>query len=258
MIYKFLKIIVVSGEVRKGTLVFIAGDNLGSHGLGGYLENFSRSEYFRRHCTITRKEFFKHNGAFQNHKRRTADSYNNALNNIDGKATYKGIRFNSVFNRLKYHHVCKPGLPPCLGYGILEGVVAYDLKLYFDKLIRLNWFTSLDELNKLIDSLKYSTQDRQDKPCTVPSASDRIVGGAMQIWNFLRLFPLIIENNIEDIHSEVWRAILLLTEIVELVLAPEIHVNVIPYMDHLICTYLHVPCFDFRVWTLIESLDISF
>lgn len=42
-----------------GTLVYIAGDNLGSHSLGGFIENFSTSAYFCRHCLVTRSDFWQ-------------------------------------------------------------------------------------------------------------------------------------------------------------------------------------------------------
>ncbi|KAK3910809.1 DNA-directed RNA polymerases I and III subunit RPAC2 [Frankliniella fusca] len=57
----FLKIekygVEVSPNVfRKAGVVFISGDNLGSHSLGGYVENFSRSIFFCRYCLIERKD----------------------------------------------------------------------------------------------------------------------------------------------------------------------------------------------------------
>lgn len=44
-------------SVVKGALYCIAGDNLGSHCIGGFTENFSSSTYFCRYCLITRTEF---------------------------------------------------------------------------------------------------------------------------------------------------------------------------------------------------------
>ncbi|KAK0140164.1 hypothetical protein N1851_022918 [Merluccius polli] len=42
--------IVLSDETVKGTLYYIGGDNLVSHCIGGFTENFSRSQYFCRYC----------------------------------------------------------------------------------------------------------------------------------------------------------------------------------------------------------------
>lgn len=46
----------MSGNL-KGTLIAISGDNLGSHCVGGFTENFSRSKHFCRYCLIGREEF---------------------------------------------------------------------------------------------------------------------------------------------------------------------------------------------------------
>ena len=45
--------ITAGDKTVKGALYCIAGDDLGSHGIGGFMENFSRSEYFCRYCEIT-------------------------------------------------------------------------------------------------------------------------------------------------------------------------------------------------------------
>ena len=40
------------GSYKKGAVGVILGDNLGSHGLGGFVENFASSEYFCRFCQV--------------------------------------------------------------------------------------------------------------------------------------------------------------------------------------------------------------
>ena len=45
----------VGGEIIKGTLLCITGDNLGSHMVGGYLESFS-ANYFCRYCELNRQD----------------------------------------------------------------------------------------------------------------------------------------------------------------------------------------------------------
>ena len=104
-------------------------------------------------------------------------------------------------------------------------------------MIRQRWF-SLKQVNKRIDSFKYFLKDRRDKPCTIPNKSKRFVGGAWKIFNFLRLFPLIIEDKIQNIDNEVWQSLLLLTEIVEITCASEIRLSCLSYLDQLICQYL--------------------
>lgn len=64
-----------------------------------------------------------------------------------------------------------------IGHDLFEGIVAFDLKLFIDYFIGKKWFT-LIELNMRIDKFHYSIEDRKDKPCTLPTKSKRIIGGA--------------------------------------------------------------------------------
>lgn len=50
----------LNGGVRRRVgLAFIAGDNLGSHQLGGFVTNFSAAKYFCRYCIIKREQFIQ-------------------------------------------------------------------------------------------------------------------------------------------------------------------------------------------------------
>ena len=119
-----------------GTISYICGDNLGSHSLGGFSENFSNEEYFCRYCLI-HKDNLSTKNVYAKHEIRTKENYNEAVNNNQQNGSFKtkGIKFNSPFNSLKYFHVCAPGLPPCLGHDLFEGLVSYDLALYMKHFI---------------------------------------------------------------------------------------------------------------------------
>lgn len=47
--------LVIAGTSFTGSVVAVCGDNLGSHQIGGYIENFSTNIYFCRYCHITKK-----------------------------------------------------------------------------------------------------------------------------------------------------------------------------------------------------------
>ena len=228
--------ISIKEKFIKGSLIFITGDNLGSHGLGGFVENFSKANYFCRFCLMTRNEFHTEDGPCKIYQSRTVESYNVALNKIE-KNDYEGVKFNSVFNELKNFHVCLPGLPPCLGHDLFEGIIAYDLWLLINYFIENKWF-SLKQLNTRIEKFNYSPEDRRDKPCTLAEKNTRIPGGACQIWNFLRLFPLLIHDKIRIVDDEVWMLTILLNEIVEIVCSPTIHKSCLPYLQSIIFQYL--------------------
>lgn len=128
--------ISVDNETVKGALYCIAGDNLGSHSLGGFTENFSRSQYFCRYCKVMRSEFDSDPNVCG--PQRTPESYNSAVVDLqtEDHQDVKGVKVNSVFNELKAFHLCQPGLPPCLGHDIFEGVLSYDLALYLKYFIK--------------------------------------------------------------------------------------------------------------------------
>ncbi|KAF3844341.1 hypothetical protein F7725_020856 [Dissostichus mawsoni] len=62
---------------------------------------------------------------------RTAQSYQSHLQDLKISDTNSvcGIKSDSPFNQLGHFHVCQPGLPPCLGHDMFEGIVSYDLAL---------------------------------------------------------------------------------------------------------------------------------
>ncbi|KAK3929621.1 Zinc finger protein 76 [Frankliniella fusca] len=290
---------------KKVGVAFIAGDNLGSHSLGGFLENFSRSTYFCRYCLIQRKDF---NNIFnqtvnvrddweenseemenevadtgdssdegevslgsesednssgdsetesedssdeesvesslvylqKSHPKRTEESYNNAVRKLQSgsKKSYEGIKCDPLFNKLEAFHVCSPGLGPCLGHDLNEGVVAHDLALFTKYFVKTKkWFT-YSNLKTRIETFQYSSMDLRDKPVAPCEDAKRVVGGAWQVWTLLRLYPLIIGDKIKDVADPAWRAILKLIEIMEMVTAPSIHFTYVAHLQLVIDEYL--------------------
>lgn len=56
-------------------------------------------------------------------------------------------------------------------------------------------------MNYRIETLEYCVEDKRYKLCLVVKSSKKLSGGACQLWNFLRLFPLLISDKIEDINE---------------------------------------------------------
>ena len=77
-----------------------------------------------------------------------------------------GVVNQSVFHRLSFFHVCMPGLPPCHGLDLFEGVIQYDLALILKELSKTrNWNCSLyDHLNTAVKTFKFSSTASVDKP----------------------------------------------------------------------------------------------
>ncbi|KAJ8050214.1 hypothetical protein HOLleu_03327 [Holothuria leucospilota] len=222
----------------KGGLVLISGDNLGSHGLGGFVENFSACQYICRYCEVKKEEI--HENVLALGILRTKESYAQCLLELEQSEGLhvRGVKFNSPFNRLQNFHVCGPGLPPCIAHDLFEGVIASDLHLFLKYLIQNEkWFT-LDTLNQRILTFHYLDTDRNDKPSKVSLTSKKLSGHAFQNWNFLRLLPLIIGDMIQNYDHEVWQLILILKEITCMVCCQSVTSSQLEYLQELVKLYL--------------------
>lgn len=85
------------GSIVRGTVIAITGDNLGSHCIGGFTENFSKSRYFCRYCLIDRESFQQ--TPTKSGPARSVETYNNSVAQAslqEGMAN--GVKFDSVFN----------------------------------------------------------------------------------------------------------------------------------------------------------------
>jgi len=226
----------------KGTLSCICGDNLGSHCIAGFCENFSTVSYFCRYCTNTMSNF--HDNPYSFGSLRTKESYKNVLEQLESSETgvVEGIKFNSVFNNLKYFHVCSYGLPPCLGHDIFEGVLSYDLILYLNFFVKSKqWFT-FSELNERIFSCKYKGFDKNNIPCKIDYKKKKLGGTAVQNWTLIRLLPILIGSKIQDSTDEVWQQTMCLRDIVEYVCAPSISTWQIAHLRVLTEQYMECRC----------------
>lgn len=166
-------IVIGDGQTVKGRLCAISGDNLGSHSISGFVENFSKSHYFCRYCHVERATF--QNSPLLCGNTRTEQSYQNHLQELgtSGRNSECGIKSDSPFNQLSFFHVCQPWLPPCLGHDLFEGIVSSDLALFIGYLVKDKHFSYL-HLNRCIDQFKYQVNDAHDKPADVSPGSNKL------------------------------------------------------------------------------------
>lgn len=170
-IVRDLKILEESGinvtdiGILKGSVMFIIGDNLGSHGVGGFTESFNTSSNICRFCSITGKDF-QREPHLLTAAERTIDSYDNAVDILKNGTLeiYDGIKLNSIFNDLSHFHVCEPGMPPCIGHDLFEGIVSYDLPLIVKYFVKTKKFLTYKSLNRMLKKFPYKNDDAGDKP----------------------------------------------------------------------------------------------
>lgn len=232
---------LANGRLTPKAIVFaIAGDNLGSHGIGGFNENFSKSKFFCRYCVVERENFLEN--PLKCAQERTIQNYNETLIKLEADASVNslmGIKSNSVFNTLTNFHVCKPGLPPCLGHDLFEGVVAVDVAIFIEYFVSSKKYFTYKHLNKLINRFSYSAEDRNNMPSSVNINAVKLSGQAVQNWTFLRLLPLIVGERVKfPWKDDVWLLLLHLRRIVNIICAPKITTNLIAILRQLIIDYL--------------------
>jgi hypothetical protein len=231
-------IVVVEGIQLKGSVISLLGDNLGSHVIGGFTANFSTSQYFCRYCLISRSDFHKEPHVLG--KVRDPDSYNTDAEHAaecDG-GDVNGVKFKSTLCCLQYYHVCQPGLPPCLGHDLFEGVVPYDMALYLKYFVRVKHWFSYKYLNHQIATFQFKGSEAASKPKQVNESGKKLNGHAAQNWSFLRLFPLFVFRKISDTDDVVWQLCLQLKKIAELVCAPKISSRQVACLQGLLNEYL--------------------
>jgi len=168
---------------------------------------------------------------------RTPERYNSVVLDLQAQDN-KGIKGNSVFNTLKSFHVCQPGLPPCLGHDIFEGVLSYDVALYLKYFIKKKQWLTYSILNRRIKQFKFKGTDALTKPCAVNSEVPKLSGQAIQNWNFLRLLPVLIGDKVQNPEDDVWQLTLQLKDIVDMICAQTISSAQVAYLDILIQEYL--------------------
>jgi len=224
-----------------GTVVAMLGDNLGSHQIGGFTENFN-SEYFCRFCDITQNQFqSKYTCTNIN---RNSDNYNLCVTQARKiMKVVKGIKHDSPLNKLNYFHICNPGLPPCIAHDLFEGIVSYDLIYCIKYFVKEGWFT-YQFLNHRLQKMKFLYKNVRN---SIPLIRDstKIVGTASQIRKILLMFPLAIFDVIKNIEDNVWILMLYLREICSIICAPALSFGQVALLQEKINDYLslRVKCF---------------
>lgn len=221
-----------------GSLMYICGDNLNSHALGGFNTSFSPNVLRPcRFCMVTRDEIQDVINA-DALTLRTKEDYNNSVRIVSENPSHSktyGIHFNSPFNSGNFHVV--GGLPPDIMHDLLEGVVPFELALVLKALISEKFIT-LHNVNHKITTWKYGPLDRLDKPVAISNLGDTIKQNACRTWCLLRLLPLMLcewvpENNLY------WLFLLDLKNIVEITFAHKLAIGHVIHLQQMVQDHIH-------------------
>ena len=235
-----LKRIQQQGVVIKGIkygveVLCIAGDNLGSHQLGGFVESFNINN-FCRFCDISRDQFTECPHFLGNP--RTKETYDNDIVNYELQGLNKGVKSNSVFNQLKNFHVTDPGLPPCIAHDLFEGIVNQDVFLCIEHFVKEKKYFTFDDLNRNIKEFPFRRGDKTTVPAPVNHKGKKLGGQAIQNYHFIVFMPLLIGLHIDDKENEVWQMLHLLHQLVLYIMAPKISRNDCTHLNLITREYL--------------------
>ena len=217
----------------KFRLFVICGDNLGSNLIGGFRCHFALNSYFCRFCKEEPEKLLSN---YNRYPIRTVDNYNEDLAKLENDGCSTGLKCDSVFNQLSFYHVCLPGLPPCIGHDLLEGVVKHDLALAIDCLVSKKYFT-YETLNANITSFELNPNDSLVRPSLLKPHKP-LSGTATQNWSLLVLLPLLIGSML-DSSDEIWQFIVRLRQMCCYIFAPALHLVQISAMNDIIDDYLN-------------------
>lgn len=223
------------GKSVKGSVLFVAADNLGAHSLAGFFESF-RVDKFCRFCMASRTDAQLQEvrtGAFQlrekaAHNRQVQETLQNPN---AGRST--GVKGQCpLTSNLEYFHVIG-GYPPDILHDVFEGIVPVELSLCIKDLVAKKYIT-LDMLNEAIKSFPYTFSDKTDKPQVISksfSSSDTLGGNGHENWCLIRLLPLLIGHYIPS-GDNTWEILMLLKDIVALVVAPHFTAESLYILDY--------------------------
>ncbi|RXN38661.1 sterile alpha motif domain-containing 3-like protein [Labeo rohita] len=225
------------GKTVRGTVLFVAADNLGAHSLAGFLESFS-VERFCRFCMAGSVDAQQQEVCSGFYQLRDKDSHDRQVqevrNNPELSRTYGVKGACPLTENLDHFHVVT-GYPPDIMHDVFEGVVPIELSLCLTDLIGKTYFT-LDVLNHAIKYFNYTFADKTDRPQVIGkgfSTKGTIGGNAHENWCLIRLLPFLIGSYVPE-GDNTWEVLMLLKDIIELVVAPQHTEETLQFLEYLL------------------------
>lgn len=219
-----------------GSVIQVTGDNLGLHGIFGYVESFSAT-YFCRFCLTTKEElqsvYTEDNPALIFRTKEIHTEHCEALQENPMLASTFGVKKTCLLNELRFFHT-SDNYAADIMHDLLEGVVQYELKLVFQYLVNKKYL-SLETLSQRIQSFNYGYIERRNRPSglKMDDGSKDLGLNAIQSWCLVRNAPLIFGDVVER-NNSFWNLLLLLIQIVNIVFSPVVTNGMTYYLKHLI------------------------
>lgn len=175
---------------------------------------------------------------FRKARWRKPKHYQRALQKKGNEYSYKGIKRQTVFDKLKLN-ICDPSLPSCIGHDLfIGGVVDHDLSSMIKYFVKTKQWFSFKLLNQRRKAFKCKLSDTGNKPAFLNRKKKKLGGHAVQNWTLLRLLPFLIGDLVDDPSDPVWQLYLKLKRVCELICAPALTKGQISQMREMLDEYM--------------------
>lgn len=223
----------------KVRLCAIVADNLASHSLGGFSENFNTapcrfclmSAEERRKCTtLTCPEIDEH--AVNRERRKFSSGESSIFTEM------------TPLMQLSYYSSADSH-PPDISHDIFEGVGPRTLSLVLSHILLKAKHTSVQIANSIVESFQYSYHDKRDKPgpLLLDKGQIKVKQNMAECWTLLRLLPIMMGHLIQPCQE--WSVLIHLIQIIEMIMAP-------------VLTDRDVDLLDERIKCFMEGFQQSF
>lgn len=227
-----IKIKSHSGEiVVRFILGLLIGDNLGLNSILGFTKSFN-ANFYCRFCKMPKSLSYtavKEDLNFLRDK----DSYAQDLIKQDISLT--GIYENCLLNNLENFHVTN-NFSVDIMHDIFLGVCKYGICQVILFYITYTGYFTLDFLNYRKQNFDYGSIEigNMSLPIKLEHIKKNIIHmSARETWCFITFFPLIIGDLIPE-NDEVWKYVITLSKLVDILLLPRISEDLIVHLNSLI------------------------
>ena len=205
-------------------MVFMTGDNLGQHQIGGFNANFSKSHFLCRFCDWSNSDKVK--GDVSIKTLRTDENFEIS----DGK--YSFVKSKSILHDIPYFKISSD-LPPCVAHNLFStGSFSRDIVLILNNILVNGHFT-INDLNNDCKNLS-----KVLRKVTFPYITKTGISGKMhEIFMLIVYLPIILMHHNVDRSTDEFSLLKIMIDITRVVTAQSICLNQIDSLRILISDY---------------------
>lgn len=222
----------INGTVMKGSLLFVSGDNLSSHQLGGFRECFT-SGLMCRYCMANRNEINDkcHEEEFVIRTKQSHTRHVELLKQDPTLSSVYGVNGESCLSSLDSFDVTQ-GLPPDVMHDLYEGVIPFVMKHVIRHIVS-SGFLTLEQLNERLAKFPFQAGDKKSRLPLLSRAAvfgkTAIKGSAAENLCFFRFFSFLVGDKVPRENSA-YQVYLELRAIVDIILAPQVSEGAAAYL----------------------------